>query len=107
RVSFALERGRTLAVVGESGAGKSTLARAIVQLERPDEGAVLFRAASAEVPVDLVRTRGAELRRLRRSVAIVFQDPAGSLNPRLTIGAAIGEVLRVHRFARGAHEAES
>ena len=45
RVSFALERGRTLAVVGESGAGKSTLARAIVQLERPDEGAVLFRAA--------------------------------------------------------------
>jgi len=87
-VSFTLEAGRSVAIVGESGSGKSTLARMIVGLERPDAGAVRVMG-QAFVPL----TEG-QRRPLRRHVQMVFQDPASSLDPRLTIGAIVDEPLR-------------
>ena len=81
---------RSLGIVGESGSGKSTLARCLALLERPDAGRVLFEGE------DLTRLRPPRLRRPRRRIQIVFQDPYSSLNPRLTVGSALREVLRVH-----------
>ena len=89
-VSFVLEAGRTLAVVGESGSGKSTLARLLALIEAPSAGAVLIDGED-------VAAAGAEtLRKLRREVQIVFQNPYGSLNPRQTIGRALEEPLLVN-----------
>ena len=84
-VSFSLARNRTLGIVGESGSGKTTLARCLTRLAEPDEGTVVFDG------VDLGSLAGKELQGLRRRIQIVFQDPFTSLNPRLTVGAAIGE----------------
>jgi oligopeptide transport system ATP-binding protein len=89
-VSFAIDRGETLAVVGESGCGKSTLARALVRLIELDGGQIDFAGQ------DVRRLRGAALRQYNRRVQMVFQDPYGSLNPRMTVGEALGEALRVH-----------
>ena len=86
-VSFDLKRGETLGLVGESGCGKSTLARAVLQLLRPTSGKVVFEG------VDLVRESGERLRRLRRRVQLIFQDPMASLNPRRRIGDIIAEPL--------------
>jgi peptide/nickel transport system ATP-binding protein len=86
-VSFDLKRGETLGLVGESGCGKSTLARAVLQLLRPRSGKVVFDGT------DLVRERGERLRRLRRRVQIIFQEPIASLNPRRRIGDIVGEAL--------------
>ena len=86
-VSFDLKRGETLELVGESGCGKSTLARAVLQLFRPTSGKVVFEG------VDLVRESGERLRRLRRRVQLIFQDPMASLNPRRRIGDIIAEPL--------------
>jgi oligopeptide/dipeptide ABC transporter ATP-binding protein len=91
-VSLRLERGEILGVVGESGSGKTTLARCLTLLERPDAGRVVFDGR------DLTRLGGRELRRVRRRIQIVFQDPYASLNPRMTVGSAITEVLRVHEL---------
>jgi oligopeptide/dipeptide ABC transporter ATP-binding protein len=91
-VSLELDRGETLGIVGESGCGKSTLARVLVGLERPTTGTVEFDGA------DLSRLSGARLRTHRRRIQMVFQDPYASLNPRQRVGAAIAEVLRVHRL---------
>ena len=88
-----LHRGEILGIVGESGSGKSTLARCIALLERPDKGRVVFRGE------DLTLLRPAALRQRRRLIQTIFQDPYASLNPRLTVGGAIGEVIRVHRLA--------
>ena len=85
----------TLAIVGESGSGKSTLARALVRTLRPSSGNVFFKGA------DITESSGRALRALRRHLQIIFQDSFGSLNPRLSIGAAIGEPLIVHGLARG------
>jgi ABC-type oligopeptide transport system ATPase subunit len=93
-VSFELARGRCLGVVGESGSGKSSLARAILGLEENVSGRVEFDGRA-------VLTAGrAERMAFRRRAQMVFQDPIGSLNPRLKAGAALAEVLRVHRLAR-------
>jgi oligopeptide transport system ATP-binding protein len=91
-VSFQLGRGDVLGVVGESGSGKTTLARCLTGLERPDSGEVILDGQS------LLRLRGRQLRRQRRRIQIVFQDPFASLNPSLSIRAALGEVLRVHEL---------
>ena len=89
-VSMELGRGETLGVVGESGCGKSTLARLLVRLEHPTSGQLELDGR------DITSLRGRDLRSIRRRVQLVFQDPYASLNPRLTIGGALDEVLRVH-----------
>ncbi len=95
-VSFSLQAGRTLAVVGESGSGKSTLARLLTLIERPTAGALLIDGE------DVADASPARLKRLRREIQIVFQDPYGSLNPRRTIGKALEEPLRVNTRMSGA-----
>ena len=95
-VSLAIPRGATLALVGESGAGKSTVARCVVRLEDPDGGRMLYAGE------DIGGLKRTALRRFRRRVQIVFQDPHGSLNPRMRVGTAVREPLEVHGIARGA-----
>lgn len=95
-VSFQVHAGETLALVGESGCGKTTTGRAILRLVEPTSGQVHFDG------VDLLSLRGEALRRMRRHMQIVFQDPFGSLNPRMSVGAAIAEGMLVHQIAKGA-----
>ncbi len=91
-VSFDIAAGETLGLVGESGCGKTTVGRAVLRLIQPTAGAVRFDGH------DVLALQGAALRRMRRHMQIIFQDPAGSLNPRMTIGSAIGEPMLVHRL---------
>jgi len=93
-ISFDVKRGETLGLVGESGCGKSTTGRTILQLHRPTSGSVVFDG------VDLVKTKGEDLRRMRRKMQMIFQDPYASLNPRMTVGEIVGEALVVHKIAR-------
>ena len=94
-VSLTIPRGRTLGLVGESGSGKSTVARLALRLLEPTSGELRFDGT------DLRRASHAEMRALRRRMQIVFQDPFGSLNPRMRVLEAVGEPLAVHRLARG------
>ncbi|MEU4621610.1 oligopeptide/dipeptide ABC transporter ATP-binding protein [Actinoplanes sp. NPDC023801] len=89
-VDLQLRRGETLGVVGESGCGKSTLAKLLVGLEKPTSGSVMVRGE------DMTRLRGGGLRRARRNIQMVLQDPYTSLNPRMTVGDIVGEPFEIH-----------
>ncbi len=99
-VTFDIRRGETLGLVGESGCGKSTTGRAILQLYRPTAGEVFFE------DVNLTKIKGERLRRMRRRMQMIFQDPYASLNPRMTVGNIIGEPLVVHNIAKGKERQE-
>jgi peptide/nickel transport system ATP-binding protein/oligopeptide transport system ATP-binding protein len=99
-VSLRVGPGEWVGLVGESGCGKSTLARLVLRLLSPTSGRLRSEGQ------DVMGLRGADLRAWRRRVQIVFQDTSGSLNPRLTVGGALGEVLTVHGLARGEQVAE-
>ena len=94
-VSFEVRKGETLGLVGESGCGKSTTGRAILQLYRPTAGRVFFEGE------DLTALRGEDLRRKRRRMQMIFQDPYASLNPRQTVAEIVGEPLEVHGISSG------
>ncbi len=94
-VSFNIIRGETLGLVGESGCGKSTAGRTILQLYKATGGNVHFE------DIDLMKLRGEELRKMRRKMQMIFQDPYASLNPRMTVEQIVGEPLIVHNAATG------
>ncbi|GAA3424338.1 ABC transporter ATP-binding protein [Streptosporangium sandarakinum] len=89
-VSFDLRRGETLGIVGESGCGKSTLAKVLMALERPTSGSVKINGR------EIANARGSELKKVRRNIQMVMQDPYTSLNPRMTVGDIIGEPYEIH-----------
>lgn len=94
-LTFSIREGETLGLVGESGCGKSTTGRALIQLYKPTEGSVVFRG------IDLTKLPPEEMRRTRRKVQMIFQDPYASLNPRMTVGDIIAEPIRVHKLRQG------
>lgn len=99
-ISFEVRRGETMGLVGESGCGKSTTGRTILQLHRATSGKVYFTGADDEKH-ELTAMKGESLRKMRRKMQMIFQDPYASLNPRMTVGDIIGEPLVIHGVAHG------
>ena len=91
-VSFSIPAGSTLGLVGESGCGKTTVGRCVLRLVEPTQGEIYFK----DIPVHTLKKKA--LRKLRRSMQIIFQDPYGSLNPRMTVYSMLAEILAVHRL---------
>jgi oligopeptide transport system ATP-binding protein len=94
-ISFDVHRGETVGLVGESGCGKTTAGRTIIQVYRPTSGHVYLDG------VDLATLKGQALRKMRRKMQMIFQDPYASLNPRMTVGEIVGEALEIHERTRG------
>ncbi len=99
-LSFSIKRGETLGLVGESGCGKSTTGRAILQLYTPTAGSVKFEGK------EITTMRGESMRKMRREMQMIFQDPYASLNPRMTVGNIVAEPLEVHNLLKGKERRE-
>jgi oligopeptide transport system ATP-binding protein len=107
-VTFTVNRGETLGLVGESGCGKTTVGRTILRLIDKTDGSVTFNETLTDddgdeqiVQRNIYALSGSELKRMRRKMQIIFQDPVGSLNPRMTVGRIVGEPMQVHGIAKG------
>ena len=94
-ISFEIAKGKTLSLVGESGSGKTTAGRCLLRLIEPDKGEIIFD------DTDVRDADSQQLRALRQRMQIIFQDPFGSLNPRMTVRAMLAEILRFHKIAKG------
>ncbi len=99
-VSFDIFKGETLGLVGETGSGKTTVGRTMIRLYEPTEGVVTLDG------IDLFSLKSKDMSQIRRRIAIIFQDPYASLNPRMTIGSIIAEPLEIHKIARGKEKEE-
>jgi peptide/nickel transport system ATP-binding protein len=99
-VSLEVKPGETLGIVGESGSGKTTMGRCLLRIYEPGAGSIDYRRADGEV-VDLLKIDKAMLKTCRREIRMIFQDPVGSLNPRMTVAQIVGEPLLVNRIASG------
>lgn len=104
-VSFSINEGETLGLVGESGCGKTTIGRCILRAIEPDSAQIFFHYRNGET-INIMQCKTEELRILRKDLQLIFQDPFSSLNPRMTIKNIIGEPLLVHNIAKGKEQEE-